>query len=171
MSNIPVPKHIKGKIYDMYNKGESIEHISNEVGKTKMQVEAFIQYSIKNNRIEKRYFSKEKQGENHNRAKLSENDVIDIYNHFLLGEKAIDIFNKNIFNTTHGQIIKIINGKSWEHLYENYSERIIAEKKRKKKFSASLRKQFKKAKKGEVINYPTALCPQCGNPYPCEHTA
>ncbi len=94
-----------------------------------------------------------------------------MYSLFISGWKVIDINNSRKFDVTYDQIRAIIKGESWTHIFPKYKDLIVAEIMRKKYFSSSLKRVAKKKLKGEIIDYPTPLCPECGKAYPCEHTA
>lgn len=149
-----------------YIAGVSIKEISKETGVSVCRVNSLIQKHFKIKR--KKHIAK--TGENHNVAKLTQSDVMKIYDLYLKGDSKINI--SNIFQVVHYTTIgKIINGKAWKHLYDNgWGEKLLCETQKRKQHVKRIAVKRDENSFFEVKN-SVAICYKCGKPYPCKHTA
>jgi transposase len=150
-------------IIDLYKEGFSHIEIAQKLGITSVSSSSYINRFVKNGESKRKVHLK-KQGERHNRAKLTEEDIKKIYSLRLKGTEYLEI--AIAFNVHPTNVGYICTGKSWKSTFENFGgelKNIIPQKRRKKKVAT-------KTLQPEFIQHPTALCPICSNPYPCEHT-
>jgi transposase len=118
---------IRKKIIAMYNNGDSVKYMSNYLDLSEVSVNQYIHTLKKNKLISRRKIDKKKQGENHNRAKLTEKQAREIIYARLNGEKYRDIAKKyNIHEVT---CRDICIGKIWKHLFDpNFEYTNVTEK-------------------------------------------
>lgn len=153
----------RSEIINLYKKGISHIEIAQKLGITPVSSSSYINRFVKNGESKRKIHLK-KQGERHNRAKLTEEDIKKIYSLRLKGAEYLEIAIAYNIHPTH--VGYICTGKSWKSAFENFGgelKNIIPKKRRKKKVVT-------KTLQPEFLQHPTALCAICGNPYPCEHT-
>ena len=153
----------KEQVEKLYYEGISIEKIAIELNLKP----SYLSIYISKNLVERKKHIR-KMGINHNNAVLTEDDVLMIYDLWIENSTYKEIVQRIGKKFALNNIYFIVTGKVWRELFEQNKERL---KSHKRKRRGRVSQISTKIRKNEVINYPISLCPQCGKPYPCEHTA
>jgi|GEM_PF-3700901 len=110
------------KIKTLYRKGFSRDEIAQKTGLALSTIGWRIQELKKRGLLKQRKYHKQKSGERHNRAKLTEKEVRQIIMKRLDGISYKEIAGK--FGVHHDTIKCICIGKTWKYIFTEYKEKI-----------------------------------------------
>jgi transposase len=111
-----VNDQIESKVIDLYYNGLSHHEIAIKLNKTEHAIMGILSFLKKNGKIERRKIDLKKQGQNHNRAKITDEKARKIIFDRLAGHTLKKVAEMN--EVKYDVVQKICSGKSWKYIFK-----------------------------------------------------